>query len=118
MTNVETGIGIKLDSDLDISAPFGQIATTTGAALIERDVAFSLVSELGIVRGQVPDADFAAEVEVETRRVLDRDPRIQTVNTISVSLSPARGEADADTVSVAVGVTTATGETEALLIDI
>jgi hypothetical protein len=118
MTDLQIGTGIQLNSDLDIDAPFGQIATTTGAALIERDVAFSLVAELGIVRGQVPDADFAAEVEVETRRVLNRDPRIQTVDTVSVALSPARNESDSDTVSVAVEVTTATGETEALLIDI
>jgi hypothetical protein len=118
MTDLETGTGIQLDSDLDIDAPFGQIATTTGDALIERDVAFALVSELGIVRGQVPDADFAAEVEVETRRVLNRDPRIQTVDTVSVALSDARDETDADAVSVSVEVQTATGETEALLIDI
>jgi hypothetical protein len=117
-SDLQTGTGIRLDSDLDIDAPFGQIATETGDALIERDVAFGLVSELGIVRGAVPDADFAAEVKVETRRVLARDPRIEAVDTVSVALSPESSAADAKTVSVAVEVRTAQGETAALLIDI
>jgi hypothetical protein len=118
MTDIQTGTGIRLDADLDIDAPFGQIATETGDALIERDVAFALVSELDVVRGAVPDADFAAEVEVKTRRVLARDPRIEAVNTVSVSLSPKSSDADARTVSVTVEALTAQGETTALLIDV
>jgi hypothetical protein len=115
MTDLQTGTGIKLDSELDIEAPFGQIATVTGDALIERDVAFALVSELDVVRGAVPDADFAAEVRVETRRVLARDPRIQAVNTVSVAFS---NDTDSKTASVAVEVQTARGGTTALLIDV
>jgi hypothetical protein len=118
MSDLQTGTGIRLDSDLDIDAPFGQIATVAGDALIERDVAFGLISELNIVRGAVPDADFAAEVKLETRRVLARDPRIKAVNTVSVTLSPASSDADAQTASVAVEVQTAQGETTALLIDV
>lgn len=109
------GTGIKLESDFDVAERNGSIETVSGASVLERDIAFTLVRETTPERGRVPDADFAAEIELLTRRVLTRDPRINNVSSLDVDLAPAGAERTAE---ISLTVTAANGETDALLIDV
>lgn len=113
-TNEEIfGVGIRLRSNLDVDDRNGSIETVSGINTLERDVAFTLISETSVQRGSVADVDYASEIEALTRRVLTRDPRIVSVDLLNVDLN------DSDTgISVSVTVTTSDDETEALLIEI
>jgi hypothetical protein len=104
------GTGVRLTSTFDVGESNGSLETVDGRAVIERDVAFALAREAEIQRGEIPDADFAAEIEILTRRVLSRDPRIATVDSVAVDLDAGTRVAD-----VSVSVTTADGDTTALL---
>lgn len=104
------GTGVRLTSTFDVSESNGSLETVDGRAVIERDVAFTLAREGEIQRGSVADADYAAEIEILTRRVLSRDPRIATVDSVTVDL-----DAGTRAVGVSVSVTTADGDTTALL---
>lgn len=107
------GTGTRLQSNLDVGEQNGSIETVSGTDTLERDTAFTLISEVSVQRGSVPDADYAAEIEALTRRVLTRDPRIVSISSLSVDLDDS-----ASGVSVSVTVATSDGETEALLIGI
>jgi len=104
------GTGIRLTSSFDVAELNGSLETVDGRAVIERDVAFTLAREGEIQRGSVADADYAAEIEILTRRVLSRDPRIVAVNSVTVDL-----DAGSRAVEVSVAVTTADGDTTALI---
>jgi len=106
------GTGIRLTSTFDVGESNGSLETIDGRAVIERDVAFTLAREAEIQRGSVADADFAAEIEILTRRVLSRDPRIATVDSVAVDL-----DAGTRAVGVSVPVTTADGDTTALIFE-
>jgi hypothetical protein len=106
------GTGIRLTSSFDVAESNGSLEPVDGRSVIERDVAFSLAREAEIQRGEIPDADFAAEIEILTRRVLSRDPRIATVDSVTVDL-----DAGTRTVGVSVSVTTADGDTAALIFE-
>jgi hypothetical protein len=106
------GTGIRLTSTFDVGESNGSLETVDGRAVIERDVAFTLAREAEIQRGSVADADFAAEIEILTRRVLSRDPRIVTVDSVTVDL-----DAGTRAVGVSVSVTTADGDTTALIFE-
>jgi len=104
------GTGIRLTPTFDVGESNGSLETVDERAVIERDVAFTLAREAEIQRGEIPDADFAAEIEILTRRVLSRDPRIVAVDSVAVDL-----DAGTRAVGVSVSVTTADGDTTALL---
>ncbi|AFH22095.1 hypothetical protein OSG_eHP16_00015 [environmental Halophage eHP-16] len=104
------GTGVRLTSTFDVGESNGSLETVDGRAVIERDVAFALAREAEVQRGEIPDADFAAEIEILTRRVLSRDPRIATVDSVAVDLDAGTRVAD-----VSVSVTTADGDITALL---
>jgi len=108
----EFGTGIRLTTDFDVVEANGSLESVDGRAVIERDVAFTLAREADVQRGTVPDADFAAEIEILTRRVLSRDPRIASVDSLSVDL-----DSGPRSVAVSVELTTADGDTEALIIN-
>jgi len=104
------GTGIRLTSSFDVGESNGSLETVDGRSVIERDVAFTLAREAEIQRGSVADADYAAEIEILTRRVLSRDPRVATVDSVTVGL-----DAGTRAVGVSVSVTTADGDTTALV---
>jgi hypothetical protein len=108
----ELGTGIRLTSSFDVGESNGSLETIDGRAVIERDIAFTLAREAEIQRGEIADADFAAEIEILTRRALSRDPRIAAVDSVTVDL-----DAGARTVGVSVTVTTADGDTTALIFE-
>lgn len=113
------GTGFKLDRIFDVDDQNGTLPTISGSAVIERDIAFTLVRETKTKtkpgRGVIPDADFAAEIELSTRRVLTRDPRITAVQSIEVTLDV---DGKPNTVAIDLVIDTADGDTEALLIEI
>lgn len=115
MTDELFGTGFAVDSDFDIAEVNGSIQTINGRAVLERDIAFTLVREIGVERGTIPDADFAAEIELRTRRVLTRDPRITAIETITVDLE-APGKPN--TAVIETSITAADGNTEALILTI
>jgi len=104
------GTGVRLTSTFDVGESNGSLETADGRAVIERDIAFTLAREAEVQRGEIADADFAAEIEILTRRVLSRDPRIVAVDSVAVDL-----DAGTRAVGVSVSVTTADGDTTALL---
>jgi hypothetical protein len=111
----EFGTGIKLDADFDVSVPNGTLQTIDDRAVIERDIAFTLVRETTPERGQVPDAGFRAEIELVIRRVLNRDPRIDSIQALSIDLDV---DSNATQAEIALTVDTVEGATDALLITI
>jgi hypothetical protein len=108
----EFGTGLRLTTEFDVSEANGSLETVTGQAVIERDVAFTLAREADLQRGEIPDADYASEIEILTRRVLTRDPRLASVDSVAVDL-----DAGSRSVRVSVSVTTTEGETTALILD-
>jgi len=108
------GTGIRLTSsfDVDVSESSGSLETVDERAIVERDIAFTLAREGEARRGTIADAEFSAEIEILTRRLLARDPRIASVDSVSVDLG-----AGARSVAVSVSVTTADGETTALILN-
>jgi hypothetical protein len=121
MSDTSFGVGLALDSDFDVTSDVGQLGIIFGSEVIERDIAFTLAREATVVRGENPDADFASELTLLTRRVLNRDPRIDSVQSIDVDLDPRLPD-DPDsgdrTATVSVDVRTASGDTDALLIEL
>jgi hypothetical protein len=110
----EFGTGFALEQSFDLDTANGTLPTVSGRDVIKRDIAFTLVREVTPERGEVPDADFRAEITLVTRRVLTRDPRIESVQSISVNLDSG----DVKQAEIAVTVGTEDGATDALLIDI
>jgi hypothetical protein len=111
----EFGTGIRLGSDFDLEAPNGRLQTVSGQAVIERDLAFALAREADIRRGEVPDADFRAELELLVRRILTRDPRIAAVDSLAIDLDVAGA---AKTAAVELSVQTVAGENAALILNL
>lgn len=107
------GRGIGLQTNFDADERAGSIPLISGVDVLKRDTAFALASEIGVYRGALPDEDFAAEIELATRRVLARDDRVANIGAISVDL-----DSDATTVAVDVGLTAADSETEELIVKI
>jgi hypothetical protein len=109
------GIGVELDTDFDLSVSeiTGSLKLDSGTAVIERDVAFTLARSGARFRGDLTNVTSETGVETAVRQVLGRDPRITTVQSVTVDSQPG-----AKTIAVSVTVTTATEETEALLIEI
>lgn len=115
MSDSEFGVGLQLNRSFDVRSDVGQLGTVFGQPTIQRDIAFTLAREANRLRGTIPDADFANELELLTRRVLSRDPRISTVQSVVVDLDPPTSSDR--TASVEISLTTASGQTDALLID-
>jgi|APHM01.1.fsa_nt_gi hypothetical protein len=109
------GVGISFERSFDIITENGRLEPVTGGRVVEQDLAFSLLRAAQQQRGRLPDADLRSELELLTRRVASRDPRIRSVDTVNVTLAP-RGEPNTATVDLA--VTTADGETDAFLIEL
>jgi len=107
------GRGIGLKDNFDAGERAGSIPLVSGSNILERDTAFSLVRELDVYRGELPDEDFAAEVELATRRVLNRDERIVSIGAISVNL-----DAGPRTAVINLSVTATEAETEELIVEI
>jgi len=113
-TPTETlGRGIGLDGNFDASERNGSIPLVSGIDVLERDTAFALANGLDEQRGAIPDQDFAAEVELATRRVLSRDDRVASIGPISVDLDDGP-----TTVAVEVSLTVASEETQELITEI
>jgi hypothetical protein len=113
MTVFGTGVEIDTDFDLSVSEITGSLKLDSGIDVIERDVAFTLARSGGRFRGGPTDVALETGVETAVRQVLSRDPRIITVQNVTVNSQPS-----AKTIAVDVTVTTASEETEALLIEI
>jgi hypothetical protein len=109
------GTGVELDTDFDLSVSeiTGSLKLDSGVAVIERDVAFTLARSGSRFRGGLTNVTSESDVESAVRGVLSRDPRIITVQTVTANTQPSP-----KTISVDVTVTTASEETEALLIEI
>jgi hypothetical protein len=109
------GIGIGFEASFDVIESNGGLKAVSGERVIEQDLAFSLLREASIQRGKLPDADFRSELELLTRRVALRDPRITAINLIDIDLAPG---AAPRTARVDLSVATTDGETTALIINI
>jgi hypothetical protein len=109
------GVGIGFEGSFDVIEQNGRLESVSGGRVIEQDLAFSLIRAASIQRGEVPDADFRAELELLTRRIASRDPRITAIEALDVDLAPS---AAPRTATVDLTVATADGETDALLIEI
>jgi len=106
------GRGIELEGNFDVAEQAGSVPVTSGIDILERDTAFALTQELDVFRGELSDDDFAAEVELATRRVLDRDDRIASIGSISVDL-----DAGPTTVTIEAELTAADTETTELIVE-
>jgi hypothetical protein len=108
-----TGVELESDFDLSVSEITGSLSITSGTDAIERDIAFTLARQGARFRGQPSTPGGAADVEGAVRQALSRDPRITAVQNVTV-----RSQTAPKIITVEVTVTTATEETEALLIEI
>jgi hypothetical protein len=113
MTVFGTGVELESDFDLLVSDITGSLSITSGTDIIERDTAFTLARQGARFRGQPSTAGGAADIEATVRRLLNRDPRIISVQNVTV-----RSQNAPKTIVVEATITTATEETEALLIEI
>lgn len=107
------GRGIELEDNFDAAERAGSIPVVSGIEVLKRDTAFALTTELDVLRGELPDNDFAAEVEIAARRVLGRDDRVASISTVTVDL-----DAGSTTVAVEIALAAADSDTEEMIVEL
>lgn len=111
-TNKEIfGTGVGLTTRFDVDEQNGSIPLVEGTSVIERDVAFTLAALKTELRGDIPNPEFEAEVEIRVRQVLNRDGRIVGVESVAVDADTGQPR----TAEVTIEITAANGITEELI---
>lgn len=83
------GSGIDLDQDLDLTiTPSGDLATADGLDELKKDLSFRLIQALESANPGRLNQDTSDRLRAVIKGLLQEDPRVDTVNRISIEPNP------------------------------